>query len=195
MVVGLTGGIGSGKTSVAKLLEAKSYPVYYSDDRAKDLMNNSDQIKNKILKFFGNESYNEQGLNRPYISSIVFKDKNKLALLNSIVHPVVAKDFVDWKNNQNSDFVFKEAAILFESGAYKNCDLNINISADIEQRIKRVQDRDSVNREAVLSRINNQWSDDKRMEYSDYVMINDNFDQLERKVEELLDFLKSKKEA
>lgn len=195
IVVGLTGGIGSGKTSVAKILEAKSFPVYYSDDRAKFLMNNSEVIRAKLIANFGDKSFQNKSLNRQFLSSIVFKNKEKLKTLNSIVHPEVAKDFDIWKSQQNSDIVFKEAAILFESGAYKSCDINVNVSANLKDRIERVISRDSSDRKSVEARINNQWTDEQRNELSDYTLQNDDLLELESKVDELIRFIKRKKEA
>lgn len=195
LVVGLTGGIGSGKSTIAKLLEKYSIPVYYSDDRAKFLMQNSQLLKKGLILEFGNEVYNDDGLNREYLSKIVFNDKSKLGILNSLVHPVVANDFDSWKNKQNTKIVVKEAAILFESGAYKKCDLNINVSVDVEERIKRVVNRDGVSREQVLARINNQWTDEQRNKQADIILENTDFDLLEDKVKQLVKQLEKKKEA
>ncbi len=189
LVVGLTGGIGSGKTTIANQLSLQGIPVYNSDERAKWLMQNSTEIKNALKKEFGKEVYNSQGLNREYLAKIVFNNKDKLNILNSIVHPVVAKDFDDWVNNQNAEIVVKEAAILFESGSYKTCDVNVAVSADLEERIKRVQKRDGVTREQVLSRINNQWSDLQRNEKADFVIENNDADSIEERVADLVKLL------
>ena len=189
LVVGLTGGIGSGKTTIANQLSLQGIPVYNSDERAKWLMQNSTEIKNALKKEFGEEVYNSQGLNREYLAKIVFNNKDKLNILNSIVHPVVAKDFDDWVNNQNAEIVVKEAAILFESGSYKTCDVNVAVSADLEERIKRVKKRDGVTREQVLSRINNQWSDLQRNEKADFVIENNDADSIEERVADLVKLL------
>lgn len=186
LIVGLTGGIGSGKTTVAKLLEKEGIPVYNSDFRAKYLMQNSNEIKATLQAEFGEKVYNNDGLNREYLAEIVFKNNEKLQLLNSIVHPVVAKDFKDWISNQKTKIVVKEAAILFESGAYKSCDVNVNIHTDVEERIERVMKRDKVSREQVLSRINNQWSDEKRNEKSDIIIKNNDIDPTEQNVKNLI---------
>jgi|LGOV01.1.fsa_nt_gb dephospho-CoA kinase len=195
LVVGLTGGIGSGKSTIAKLLEKYSISVYYSDDRAKFLMQNSQLLKKGLILEFGNEVYNDDGLNREYLSKIVFNDKSKLGILNSLVHPVVANDFDSWKNKQNTKIVVKEAAILFESGAYLKCDLNINVSVDVEERIKRVVNRDGVSKKQVLARINNQWTDEQRNKQADIILENTDFDLLEDKVKQLVKQLEKKKEA
>jgi len=189
LVVGLTGGIGSGKTTIANQLSLQGIPVYNSDERAKWLMQNSTEIKNALKKEFGEEVYNSQGLNREYLAKIVFNNKDKLNILNSIVHPVVAKDFDDWVDNQNAEIVVKEAAILFESGSYKTCDVNVAVSADLEERIKRVKKRDGVTREQVLSRINNQWSDSQRNEKADFVIENNDADSIEERVADLVKLL------
>ena len=197
MVVGLTGGIGSGKTTIAKLLELEGIPVYDSDKRAKYLMHNSTEIRTALKLEFGDEVYSEEGLNREYLAKIVFGNKDKLKTLNSIVHPVVAKDFQDWIASQKTEIVVKEAAILFESGAYKTCDVNVTVHTDVEERIERVQKRDGVTREQVLSRINNQWTDEQRNEKSDIIIKNNDVDPTEVNVKKLVEQLKDriKKEA
>ena len=197
MVVGLTGGIGSGKTTIAKLLELKGIPVYDSDKRAKYLMHNSTEIRTALKLEFGDEVYSEEVLNREYLAKIVFGNKDKLKTLNSIVHPVVAKDFQDWIASQKTEIVVKEAAILFESGAYKTCDVNVTVHTDVEERIERVQKRDGVTREQVLSRINNQWTDKQRNEKSDIIIKNNDVDPTEVNVKKLVEELKDriKKEA
>ena len=197
MVVGLTGGIGSGKTTIAKLLELKGIPVYDSDKRAKYLMHNSTEIRTALKLEFGDEVYSEEVLNREYLAKIVFGNKDKLKTLNSIVHPVVAKDFQDWIAEQDTEIVVKEAAILFESGAYKTCDVNVTVHTDVEERIERVQKRDGVTREQVLSRINNQWTDEQRNEKSDIIIKNNDVDPTEVNVKKLVEELKDriKKEA
>ena len=197
MVVGLTGGIGSGKTTIAKLLELEGIPVYDSDKRAKHLMHNSTEIRTALKLEFGDEVYSEEVLNREYLAKIVFGNKDKLKTLNSIVHPVVAKDFQDWIASQKTEIVVKEAAILFESGAYKTCDVNVTVHTDVEERIERVQKRDGVTREQVLSRINNQWTDKQRNEKSDIIIKNNDVDPTEVNVKKLVEELKDriKKEA
>ena len=197
LVVGLTGGIGSGKTTVAKLLEKEGIPVYYSDDRAKFLMQNSDKIRIELKAEFGDEVFNIDGLNREYLSKIVFGDKSKLKVLNSIVHPVVADDFQNWVDNQKSKIVVKEAAILFESGAYANCDITVTVHTDVEERIERVQKRDGVSREQVMSRINNQWTDNQRNEMADIIIKNNDVDPTTENVDKLVIELNNriKKEA
>ncbi len=192
LVVGLTGGIGSGKTTIAKLLEQEGIPVYDSDVRAKYLMQNSEEIKTALKKEFGDEVYTDEGLNREYLSKIVFNNKDKLSILNSIVHPIVAKDFKDWVDSHHTDIVVKEAAILFESGSYKTCDVNVTVHTDVEERIKRVQKRDGATREQVLSRINNQWTDDQRNRKADIIIENNDANPTDINVKELIKKLKDR---
>jgi len=197
LVVGLTGGIGSGKTTIAKLLKLEGIPVYDSDTRAKFLMTNSNKIRKELKSKFGNEVYIDGELNRSYLANIVFGNKEKLKVLNSIVHPVVSKDFQDWVSSQNAEIVIKEAAILFESGFYKNCDISITVDTDVEERIERVQKRDGVSREQVISRINSQWTDKQRNEKADIIIKNNNIDPTELNVKILIKQLREiiKKEA
>ncbi len=172
--VGITGGIGSGKSLICKIFSALGVSVYDADTRAKWLTNNDETIKNKVVEHFGKKSYNSNGLNRSYISSIVFKDQTKLTLLNSIIHPAVGKDYVNWFEQQQSPYTIKEAALMFESGSYENLDRIINVSAPIELRIRRVLQRDSFRSEKeVRSIIDKQLSEEERSGRSDYLIHND----------------------
>ncbi len=170
--IGITGGIGSGKSVVAKILISMGYPVYNSDDRAKDLINSNPELIAKIKSEFGNDIYTDLGLERKKMAAIVFNDPNKLAVLNSLVHPAVGKDFESWKNSQTTKFVFKEAAILFETGIYKDLDAVILVTAPISIRIDRVQKRDNASKEEIENRMKNQWSDEEKIKLSDYVIDN-----------------------
>jgi dephospho-CoA kinase len=171
-VVGLTGGIGSGKSTVAKMFKTLGIPVYMADDEAKGLMNRSKIIRKKLIEVFGEEAYLKTGLNRPYIANKVFKDKSLLSKLNSIVHPKVASHFKQWIKNQNAPYVIKEAAILFENGSYKSCDYIVTVIAPEEERINRVVNRDNTTKEKVLAIIENQWNDTDKIALSDYVITN-----------------------
>ncbi|WP_322971843.1 dephospho-CoA kinase [Faecalibacter sp. LW9] len=171
-IIGITGGIGSGKTTAAKYFEALGFPLYNSDQRARMIQNNNPEVIQAIKNIFGDESYTSEGMNRSYIASKTFKDKELLQQLNAIVHPAVFKDFKDWIEQQNTDFVIKEAAILIESGSYKDCDLIISVIADQEIRITRTIERDGLTREQVEARMKNQLSDEERKEYSDYIIDN-----------------------
>jgi len=187
--VGLTGGIGSGKSTVARIFESFGIPVYYSDDRAKDLMNNDPVLKQKIITLFGEEAYLVNELNRAHISSIVFSDKNKLAGLNNAVHPVVAYDFEQWCAQQNTGFVVKEAAILIESGANKHLDRIVVVSASEEERVRRVMKRDGVGEQQVLARIKNQLSEQDRLKHADYIINNEGDEHLIPQVQQICNTL------
>lgn len=172
--IGITGGIGSGKSTVCKIFELLEVPVYYADVRAKELMTSDFELVNQIKDFFGDQSYDEQGnLNRGHLASIVFKDKTKLIHLNSLVHPAVARDSEAWqKENSAAPYTIKEAALLFESGSYKNLDKIITVFAPLEIRINRVMERDSVGREAVLARIKNQMPEEEKIAKADFLIDN-----------------------
>lgn len=171
-IIGLTGGIGSGKTTAAKYFEEFGFPLYNSDLRARKIQNENLEVITKIKEAFGEESYNDDGINRPYIASQIFNNQEKLQQLNSIVHPAVFNDFNRWVDEQNTDYVIKEAAILIESGSYKDCDIIISVVADKEIRISRTMERDGLDREQILNRMANQLTDEERKEYSDYVIDN-----------------------
>ena len=173
-IIGLTGGIGSGKTTVAKIFKSLGIPVYNSDERAKFLMNHSTELITNIKKELGEASYKNERINREYIASVIFNDKTKLQTINSLVHPVVAKDFEQWTNQQTTaPYVIKEAAILIESGSYKYVDKIIVVTAPIEVRVKRVLQRDNTTKEEVQARLNNQISEKERQSYADYIVKND----------------------
>ena len=193
MIIGLTGGIGSGKTTVANYLLSKGIPVYISDVEAKKVMA-FPEIISQITAVFGDEVLGENNtLNRDKLASIVFNHPDKLKQLNAIVHPAVKKHFEQWVgNNKNFPYLVKEAAILFESGSYKDCDAVITVSAPLETRIARVIERDGTTREKVLQRINNQISDDERIAKSQYVISNENFEQTEIQIDAILDLLNNK---
>tara|TARA_Y100000768_G_scaffold351591_1_gene302614 strand:+ start:97 stop:690 length:594 start_codon:yes stop_codon:yes gene_type:complete len=171
--VGLTGGIGSGKSTVSKILISKGFSVYNSDNRAKWLMNNNDNLKSNIISIFGNKAYVKGSLNRKYLSAKVFNDSLKLKALNNLVHPLVAIDFKNWLLNQKSkDFVFKEAAILIESGAYKEMDKIIVVSCPENIRLERVLKRDGNSPELVKKRMQNQISETEKINHADFVVKN-----------------------
>lgn len=179
MIIGLTGGIGSGKTTVAHIFEQLKVPIYYADDRAKFLMNNELDLIAALKNRFGNNIYNsDQQLNREKLSTIIFNDMREISFINSLVHPAVKDDFVNWKENNKADYIIREAAILFESGSYQDCDKVICVIANQELRIQRVMKRSAQSREEVLARIKNQWSDEQRIEKSDYLISNNLEDML-----------------
>ena len=170
--IGLTGGIGSGKSVVAKVFETLGIPVYYADDAAKRLMNTNEELKDAIIKNFGEGSYTNGELNRKYIAAIVFNDKEKLALLNSLTHPATIRDAEKWIKQQTSAYNIKEAALLFESGANKNLDYIIGIEAPLQLRINRVMARDGISEEEIMKRINRQMDEEEKMKRCDFVIIN-----------------------
>ena len=171
--IGLTGGIGCGKSVVAKVFETLGIPVYYADDAAKNLMNADKELKAAIIKNFGEGSYTNGELNRKYIAGIVFNDKEKLELLNALTHPATIRDAVEWIKKQSSAYIIKEAALLFESGANKNLDHVIGVDAPLPLRIKRVMARDGISETEVMKRINRQMDEKKKMDLCDFVIIND----------------------
>lgn len=172
IVVGLTGGIGSGKTTVAKLFEQLGVPIYIADIEAKRLMNTSKVIRRKLIALFGDSAYVNDELNRKYIASKIFNDATLLAKMNNIVHPKVGKDFERWLKKQSSVFVIKEAAIIFEHQMQSEYDYIITVTATIEDKIERVLKRDNTTRERVLNIINNQMSDEEKINKSDFVIVN-----------------------
>ncbi len=171
-IIGLTGGIGSGKSTIAKWFSENDIPVYDSDREAKKLMNEHPEVIQKLIDLFGEEAYQNGVYNNRFVASQVFKDKELLKKLNQIVHPAVFYHFRNWVGNQHSEFVVKEAAILFESGSFKDCDAIISVVADEIIRIKRVEERDGLESEQIRQRMKNQWTDEQRIELSDYVIYN-----------------------
>lgn len=171
--IGLTGGIGSGKTTVAKIFETLGVPVFYADQEAKRLMNTDEDLKNAIKKHFGEEAYQNGHLNRQYLGSVVFNDTYKLELLNALVHPVTIRHAEAWIQKQQAPYVIKEAALLFEAGSAGPLDFVIGVYAPEALRIKRVMDRDGVSRDEVLKRIRRQIDEDIKMRLCDFVVKND----------------------
>ncbi|BDU25890.1 MULTISPECIES: dephospho-CoA kinase [unclassified Flavobacterium] len=191
-VIGLTGGIGSGKTTIANYFAAMGIPVYIADDGAKRVMQ-SDVILKEVKAVFGQDIFDGQVLNRAKLAQIVFNDKEQLAKLNAIVHPAVKQDFELWMQEyKNFDYVIYEAAILFESGRYKECDIIITVTAPEEVRIERVIERDKTTREQVLSRMKMQWNDEKRISMSNFVINNDNLKIAKEEVVKILKILNIK---
>ncbi|NCU05809.1 MAG: dephospho-CoA kinase [Chitinophagaceae bacterium] len=177
--IGLTGGIGSGKTTVAKVLEVLGVPVYYADDAAKELMNKNELLKQQLIFHFGEETYFADGqLNRKYLASVVFNNKEKLELLNSLVHPATIAHAQEWFSNQHSPYVIKEAALLFESGSADGLDYIIGVTAPAAVRIKRVMDRDHVSADEVKKRMANQIDETLKMKLCDFVLRNNEQDLL-----------------
>lgn len=172
--IGVTGGIGSGKTTVCKIIEKLGFPVFYSDLEAKNLMLHSATVVSAVKSIFGESAYREGQINRSHLAQIVFNNPSLLNELNQIIHPEVRKAFDAFaQENVNQKLVFNEAAILFETGAYKNFDFTILVSAPIELRVKRVCERDHVSEQDVLKRMQNQWPDENKIPLADFVIHND----------------------
>ena len=188
-IIGLTGGIGSGKTTIANYIQSKGIPVYISDAEAKKVMEQPEIIA-KINATFNEDITTDNVLDRQKLANIVFNNPEKLKQLNAIVHPAVKIHFENWvKQNQNHSIIVKEAAILFESGSYKDCDVVISVITPLETRIERVVKRDSTTREKVLQRINNQLSDEQRIEKSDYIIKNESFEEAKKQTDQILNLL------
>jgi len=170
--IGLTGGIGSGKTTVAKIFETLGIPVYYADDATKRLMNENKELKLQIIQHFGEESYKNGELDRKYLASVVFNNKEKLELLNSLTHPITIKDSDEWMSKQAAPYVIREAAILFESGAAEKLDYIIGVYAPQHIRVKRVMDRDGVTVNEVMKRISRQIDEEMKMKLCNFVITN-----------------------
>jgi len=184
--VGITGGIGSGKTYISKMFEKMDVPVYYSDDRAKFLMQNNAEVIQQIKSTFGEKAYQGNQLNRAYLAQLVFQDKSLLQELNNIVHPAVEKDYNAWCSlHEDKAYTVKEAALLFETDAYKKLDQLILVHADENQRILRVMQRDNVSKEQVLARIKNQMSDLDKMELANFTINNDGNREINKIVEKI----------
>lgn len=188
--IGITGGIGSGKSIVCSVLSELGYPVFHSDQVAKDLLNENPAIAEEIKTLFGSELYTDGIIDRQKLAAIVFNNTAARERINAIVHPHVRKAFSEFINRKDARLVFNEAAILFETGSYKQFDANILVTAPEELRIERVMKRDGVERADVIKRIKAQWTDEQKAELADYVLINDEkkplLEQIESTVNELL---------
>jgi len=174
-LVGITGGMGAGKSLVCKILNNLGIPVYSSDDRAKDIMINNQTLKKEIINHFGSKSYSGTKLNNNFLSQSVFNSSIKLLKMNNLVHPFVKEDFLSWvKTNSKNDYLIKESALLIDSGGYKELDFNVYVLADKTLRIKRILERDPRrNKSDIIKIINNQIEDSKASKYCDKVINND----------------------
>jgi len=192
IIVGLTGGIGSGKSTVAKIFESFGIPVYDSDKEAKRLMTSSKSLKKKLIQLFGKKSFEHNKLNKNYISSKVFKNPDLLQKLNEIVHPAVKNHFLEWTTKQESDYVIQETALIFENQSQDNYDAIILVTAPKDERIQRVMERDGVQEVKVLERMSNQLNDDDKIELSDFVIENLNLEYTHEQVYKIHNQLRSK---
>lgn len=184
-IVGLTGGIGSGKTTVAHMFSEFGIPVFNSDIEAKKLTNSSDAIRQELISLLGEETYKNGILDRKFMAEKIFNDAILLQKANAIIHPKVAEHFKKWVSNQTSPYVIKEAAILFESGGNARCDLVILVTTSREERLRRVMDRDQVSRQEVETRMKNQWSDSRKIELADFIIENNNLSDTKKQVESI----------
>lgn len=184
-LVGLTGGIGSGKTTIANFFKELGIPVYMADKEAKALMNRSKVIKRKLIALFGEKAYKNGKLNREYLSQQIFNDKDLLQKMNAIVHPKVASHFKRWVKKQDASYVISEAAILFENGSYNKYDYIITVTAPEQVRLKRVMSRDNSSEKKVKSVMDNQWIDAEKIKLSDFVIQNIHLEESKNQVQQI----------
>ncbi len=186
LVIGLTGGIGSGKTTVSKMFQKLGIPIYYSDDEAKKLMQTSKIIKRKLVNNFGNEVYLNGKLNKPFLANLIFTNPANLAYVNSVVHPKVKQHFTRWLKKQalktNLHYVIQENAILFENRSDQYCDFVITVTAPENIKIDRVVQRDKTTKDKVLERMENQWNDSLKIEKSDFIIENLDLETVKKQV-------------
>lgn len=188
-VIGLTGGIGSGKTTIANYFKSKGIPIYIADDEAKAILFTPAAAK-EVKEVFGDEIMTDGLPDRGKLAAVVFNDAYKLQMLNSIIHPKVKEHFENWMGiHKDAPFVIREAAILFESGSYKDCDKIILVTAPAEVRIARVLERDKTTREKVVERINAQWGDEKKAALSDFVITNIDIEEAKVQADKILKIL------
>ena len=181
--IGLTGGIGSGKSTIAKIIATLGYPVYISDFKASELINRDEEIKKHLIELFGKDIYQPDGnLNKKRLAGTIFNDKEAIKQVNGIVHPAVTRDFMEWCSAQRRPLLFFESAILFEAKLENLFDYIILITTDLETRVERVISRDSTTREKVIERVNNQMSDEIKQTNSDFVIYNNNDDKVIKQI-------------
>ncbi len=185
IVVGLTGGIGSGKTTILKMFQNLEIDCYIADIEAKKIMNSSKKIKKELIEEFGKKTYTAIGLNRKYIAKIVFENPERLKILDSIVHPRVHKHFKEFVKKAKSSYVIYENAILFESKGDKKCDFIITVIAPMDVRIKRILARDTTTKVDILNRMKNQFSDEEKVSKSDFVINNIDLKETQKEVQKI----------
>ena len=191
-IIGITGGIGSGKSIVSKILEINGIPVYNTDIAAKKIQDVSQTVREKLVQHFGEELYGPYGLNRTLLASLIFNHPENLAFVHSVVHPAVRVDFLEWKAGQEGkELTGIESALLFQSGLNQLIDISIHVSAPLEIRIQRVQKREHWDRETVLSRVQHQMTDEEQSALADYTFVNDDRQALLPQVENWIKIVKS----
>jgi len=181
-IIGLTGGIGSGKTTVSTMFKDLGVPVYIADVEAKNLMNTSKVLQKKLIALFGPKAYEHGKINRDYIATKIFNDNSYLNKMNALIHPKVAKHFATWIQKQSSKYVVKEAAIIFEHNMQSQYDAIITVIASEDERIKRILQRDNTTKDKILSIISHQLSDEEKVKLSDFVIVNDNLEHTREQV-------------
>ena len=184
-IIGLTGGIGSGKSKILSVFSTYGIPCYESDIRAKWLMQRDAELKSQIKSFFGDQIYENDQFNQRKLAKLVFANKGKLEALNSLVHPRVKMDFKSFVSQQNTPYIIKEAAILFETGGEKDCDATILVTAPEKLRLQRVLNREKISSMDIKARINNQWSDSRKIPLADYIINNIDWDKTLKKIDEI----------
>lgn len=184
--IGITGGIGAGKSLVAEIIKAMGYPVYNSDERAKELTEQDPKIKEGLIHLFGEEIYQNDTLNKFALAQAIFSDESLRENVNALIHPIVREDFNLWALAQNNALVFNESAILFETGSFKNFDAIILVYAPTELRIKRIMKRDNCSENEVLKRMNSQYSDEEKYQLTEFRIVNDGQTPLLKQVEQII---------
>ena len=184
-IIGLTGGIGSGKSKILSVFSTYGIPCYESDRRAKWLMQKDAELKSQIKSFFGDQIYENDQFNQRKLAKLVFANKYKLEALNSLVHPRVKMDFKSFVSQQDTPYIIKEAAILFETGGEKDCDATILVTAPEKLRLQRVLNREKISSMDIKARINNQWSDSRKIPLADYIINNIDWDKTLKKIDEI----------
>ena len=184
--IGITGGIGAGKSLVAEIIKAMGYPVYNSDERAKELTESNPKIKEGLIHLFGEEIYQNDTLNKFALAQAIFSDESLREKVNALIHPIVREDFNLWALAQNNSLVFNESAILFETGSFKNFDAIILVYAPKELRIKRIMKRDNCSENEVLKRMNSQFSDEEKYQLTEFRVLNDEQTPLLEQVEQII---------
>lgn len=185
IIVGLTGGIGTGKTTVANMFIELGIPIYIADVEAKKLMNSSKVIKRELIQLFGTNTYSDGKINKAFLADKIFNDKDLLVKMNAIVHPKVKTHFKKWIKIQRSLYVIYEAAILFENGGYKECDYIITVTAPETVRIQRIIQRDNATKQSVKAIMDNQWNDAKKVRLSHFVIENKELSQTANQVQNI----------
>ena len=184
--IGITGGIGAGKSLVAEIIKAMGYPVYNSDERAKELTESNPKIKEALIHLFGEEIYQNDTLNKFALAQAIFSDESLREKVNALIHPIVREDFNLWALAQNNSLVFNESAILFETGSFKKFDAIILVYAPTELRIKRIMKRDNCSENEVLKRMNSQFSDEEKYQLTEFRVLNDEQTPLLVQVEKII---------